>query len=130
MSNLGIIIGREFKERVAKKSFIITTILMPLFMLLLMAAPALIAMMSSPKERVLAVVDESNIVLPALVSAHPENIVIMPVAEPLDSVMHSDKYDAVLAVPADVTKTASATLYQHERANSAASSSKPCATSV
>lgn len=117
MSNLGIIIGREFKERVAKKSFIITTILMPLFMLLLMAAPALIAMMSSPKERVLAVVDESNIVLPALVSAHPENTVIMPVAEPLDSVMHSDKYDAVLAVPADVTKTASATLYQHESAS-------------
>ena len=37
MSNLGIIIEREFLERVKKKSFIITTILMPVLMLALMA---------------------------------------------------------------------------------------------
>ena len=30
MTNIGIIVGREFNERVRKKSFIITTILMPL----------------------------------------------------------------------------------------------------
>ena len=42
MSNLGIIIEREFLERVKKKSFIITTILMPVLMLALMAMPALV----------------------------------------------------------------------------------------
>ena len=36
MKKIGIIIAREFNERVRKKSFIITTILMPLLMLLVM----------------------------------------------------------------------------------------------
>ena len=34
-NNIGIIIHREFAERVAKKSFIITTLLMPVLMLLM-----------------------------------------------------------------------------------------------
>ena len=41
MNKIGIIIAREFDERVRKKSFIITTILMPLFMLFIMGAPTL-----------------------------------------------------------------------------------------
>ena len=40
MSNISIIIQREFNERVRKKSFIITTLLMPVLMIGLMAAPA------------------------------------------------------------------------------------------
>ena len=42
MSNISIIIEREYLERVKKKSFIFTTILMPVLMLALMALPALI----------------------------------------------------------------------------------------
>ena len=42
MSNISLNIQREFNERVRKKSFIITTILMPVLMLALMVAPALI----------------------------------------------------------------------------------------
>ena len=38
-NNLGIIVRREFMERVGKKSFIVTTLLMPLLMLLMMALP-------------------------------------------------------------------------------------------
>ena len=41
-SKIGIIITREFNERVRKKSFIVTTILMPVLMIGLMVAPALI----------------------------------------------------------------------------------------
>ena len=37
MSNISIIIQREFNERVRKKSFIITTLLMPVLMIGLMA---------------------------------------------------------------------------------------------
>ena len=48
-SKIGIIIGREFKERVAKKSFIITTIMMPVLMLAMMVAPALIMTLSLTK---------------------------------------------------------------------------------
>ena len=42
MSKIGIVIEREYMERVKKKSFIITTILMPMLMLVLMALPAII----------------------------------------------------------------------------------------
>lgn len=115
MSNhIGIIIEREFRERVVKKSFIITTLLMPVIMLLMMAAPALIAVMSTPSEKVLAVIDESNIVLPAIVSNHPENLVICPLAEPVDSALTNDKYDCVLFVGKDVAQKPKATLYMHD----------------
>ena len=56
-SPLSIIITREYLERVKRKSFIISTILTPLFMILLMIAPALIAMISTPEQKEIAVVD-------------------------------------------------------------------------
>lgn len=113
-NKIGIIIGREFKERVAKKSFIITTILMPVLMLAMMAAPALIAMMSSPQDRVLAVIDDSGIVFPALVEQHPENLTLAPVTEPLDSALRSEAYNGVLVVGKDVANTPVVTLYLHD----------------
>ena len=68
MSNISIIIQREFNERVRKKSFIITTLLMPLLMIALMAAPALIMQFSRGDEKVIAVIDESGLVAPKLQS--------------------------------------------------------------
>ena len=54
-SKIGIIIGREFNERVRKKSFIITTILTPLLMLGLMFTPMLISFYSkSDLKRILS----------------------------------------------------------------------------
>ena len=68
MSNISIIIGREFNERVRKKSFIITTLLMPVLVLALMAAPALIMRFSTGELKRIAVIDESGRVAPALES--------------------------------------------------------------
>ena len=68
MSQVSIIIGREFNERVRKKSFIITTLLMPLLMVALMAAPALIMQFSRGDEKRIAVIDESGLVAPRLES--------------------------------------------------------------
>ena len=68
MRNIGLIIGREFRERVYKKSFIITTLVMPLLMILLSAAPALIMEYASTETRHIAVVDESGIVASRLES--------------------------------------------------------------
>ena len=62
MNKIGLIIGREFNERVRKKSFIITTILMPVLMLLLMAAPALIMSFSQGDEKQIGVIDESSMI--------------------------------------------------------------------
>ena len=73
MSQVGIIIGREFNERVRKKSFIITTLLMPVLMIGLMAAPALIMQFSRGDEKVIAVIDDSGLVAPKLESELPLN---------------------------------------------------------
>ena len=62
MNKIGLIIGREFNERVRKKSFIITTILMPVLMIALMAAPALIMTFSQGDEKQIGVIDASNLV--------------------------------------------------------------------
>lgn len=68
MSNVSIIIQREFNERVRKKSFIITTILMPVLMLGLMAAPMLIMQYTRGDAKRIAVIDESGLVAPKLES--------------------------------------------------------------
>lgn len=68
MSNVSIIIQREFNERVRKKSFIITTLLMPVLMIGLMIAPAMIMKYSGGDEKRIAVIDESGLVAPQLQS--------------------------------------------------------------
>ena len=68
MRNISLIIGREYRERVYKKSFIFTTILMPLFMILMGAAPTLIMEFADSETRKITVVDESGIVAPHLES--------------------------------------------------------------
>jgi len=68
MSNISLIIGREFNERVRKKSFIITTLLMPVLMIALMVAPALIMEYSHGEQKRIAVIDRSGLVAGALES--------------------------------------------------------------
>lgn len=68
MSNTFIIIQREFNERVRKKSFIITTLLMPVLMIGLMVAPALIMEYSTGDEKRIAVIDESGVIASKLQS--------------------------------------------------------------
>ena len=60
MNKTGIIIAREFNERVRKKSFIITTVLMPVLMIALMAAPTLMMIFAKGETKTLLVVDESG----------------------------------------------------------------------
>lgn len=67
-SKIGIIIAREFNERVRKKSFIVTTILMPILMIGLMLAPALIMRYSRGETRLITVIDRSGLIAPQLES--------------------------------------------------------------
>ena len=68
MSSITLIIQREFNERVRKKSFIISTILMPVLMIALMVAPALIMEYSKGEQKSIAVIDPSGLVAPHLES--------------------------------------------------------------
>jgi ABC-2 type transport system permease protein len=59
MSKINLILSREFTERVRKKSFIITTLLTPILMIALMAAPTLIMMLGKTSTKKVVVVDNS-----------------------------------------------------------------------
>lgn len=69
MSQVSIIIGREFNERVRKKSFIVTTLLMPVLMLGLMLAPALMMRYASGQTKTIVVIDRSGLVAQHLESS-------------------------------------------------------------
>ena len=62
MGKIKIIAAREFNERVRKKSFIITTILMPIAFVAMMFVPALMMNLSSDKQKEIIVVDQSGLV--------------------------------------------------------------------
>ena len=99
-SKIGIIIRREFMERVTKKSFIITTLLMPVIMLALMIVPTLIALFSEGDDRTVLVVDDSGIIARNLEAAGPVSFAETDI--PLDSALNIDSVDAVLYIPADI----------------------------
>ena len=70
MKKLLLIIGREYFERVRNKSFIIVTLLMPIIMIAIMAAPTLMMLYGgkSEQKRVM-VVDRSGMVVDKLYSS-------------------------------------------------------------
>lgn len=82
MSQVGIIIAREFNERVRKKSFILTTLLVPLFMVALMAVPSLLMLYAGSDTKEIAVIDQSGVILPRLESN--EEILFTPCEAPLE----------------------------------------------
>lgn len=114
-NNLFIIIKREFMERVAKKSFIITTLLMPLLMLLMMVLPSLIMFFSTPSAKNVAIVDESGKIFPSLLKANNEDLTFVIVNEPFDSIVQDEDYYGVLSIPSDVIDNPSGVkLYLHD----------------
>lgn len=100
ISKVGIIIRREYMERVTKKSFIITTLLMPLLMLAMMFTPLLIAMFSEGDTRNLIVVDESGVIAPEMKSTTAFNIVNSDSS--WQQMFESEGANAVVFIPKDV----------------------------
>jgi ABC-2 type transport system permease protein len=69
---------REFKERVYKKSFIITTLLMPLLMVVISVAPTLIMVFAKGETKSISVIDNSGIVASRLESNDDVQFVTIP----------------------------------------------------
>ena len=105
MNKIRIIIAREFNERVRKKSFIITTILMPLLMLGLMAAPTLMMLFAKGDQKTLLVIDQSGVVTPQLESN--DEVAFTPFAGSLDEARADESVFGVLWIGEDVVKTPS-----------------------
>ena len=64
LSKIGLIIGREYSVRVKKKSFILTTILTPVFMAALILIPSLIMLYKGDDQKKVMFVDRSGLVQP------------------------------------------------------------------
>lgn len=100
---IGIIIQREYLTRVKKRSFIILTILAPLFFAALMFIPALLATNSDKfdKKRTIAVCDETTMFRGKFESTELNNFVTESRdIEELKKMVREEIYDAVLYIPA------------------------------
>ena len=67
--NIGTIISREYLTRVKKKSFLLTTFLVPVFFAAMCILPSVIMFMSEEKGKQIAVVDQSGIAMPYFVDS-------------------------------------------------------------
>ena len=59
MNKIGLIVEREFAERVRKKSFIVSTLLTPLFMIAMMVLPSVMMFKGNSDTKNLVVIDNS-----------------------------------------------------------------------
>ncbi len=69
LRNINTIISREYMTRVRKKSFLLTTFLVPIFFAAMCILPSVIMFMAKDKGKEIAVVDQSGIVMPYLVDS-------------------------------------------------------------
>ena len=69
MRKIYLIVAREFTERARKKSFIVTTLLMPLFMIGMMVAPSLMMLYGGSEQKQVVVIDKTGFVAERMVSS-------------------------------------------------------------
>lgn len=102
-----LILKREYLTRVKKKSFIITTLLVPIFMAALMFLPAYLATMDDKEERTIAVYDPTGLVLNQIEGNNFTKFHYIPEQEfnEVRKNFSGGKYYAVLYVPENILTT-------------------------
>lgn len=116
--NLSLIINREYSQRVRRKSFIISTLLVPIVFILLILAPILISEWSTPTRTRIAVIDDSGKILTLL---HSDEIVdLAPALQPFDSLSVAGNHDAILIIGRNIlANPGDVKLYTHGAAGTA-----------
>ncbi len=97
-----IIIRREYMERVSKKSFIITTILVPILMLAMALLPTVIMLFATGETKTIAVVDDSGIVLPQLKST--DDVKFIDAWTSQEEMLSNDSIYGVLVIDRNIVK--------------------------
>ena len=114
----GIIISREYLNKVKKKSFLITTFLVPILFAALCILPSLIMLGTKESSKNIAVVDNSGIVAPALENSETATYTLLEGQAPEDVKLKLESlgYDALLVIsPLDETqKTVTADVYSNK----------------
>ena len=109
MNKILLVIQREYLVRVRKKSFLYTTILIPLVIVGFYAAIFAIGVSGSHEKNKIAVIDEAGLFTPAIENAKGDEstyaIITDQSLEGLKSTYKSKGYDYILYIPpVDVTK--------------------------
>ncbi len=115
LHTIGIIIRREYLNRVKKKSFLLITFLAPVLFAALCTLPTIIMLKAKEEAKEIAVVDASGIVMPLLKDGETIHYTDKTGTDP-DSLKHAMKdlgFDAVLDISAvdPQEKTLTASIY-------------------
>lgn len=108
MNKTSIIIQREYLERVKKKSFILTTVLVPVLMLLLSVLPAVVMMMAGSDTKTVAVIDDSGLILPRLTDT--EEVHFIDAGQEGEGALATDSIYGVLIIDRNVVSRPSSSM--------------------
>ena len=118
MSRLGLIIQREYLQTVGKKSFILTTLLVPILSILLcVVAPIMLSSVRSNDEKVVAVIDQSlgQTYAPLIKDVDEFHFVTIAPQEAEDAhavyVAGDQDYYALVVIPASIDSTLEFSIY-------------------
>ncbi len=98
-NRLALIIEREYLERVRRKSFLISTILVPIVMIALMLAPAFFMAMGGSEQKTVTVVDGTGEIAGRLKGN--DEITFVSSDAPVDSLRADEANEAILVIGAD-----------------------------
>ena len=100
LNTTGIIISREYLNKVKKKSFLITTFLVPVLFAALCLLPTLIMLGTKESAKTIAVVDRSGIVAPTLENSETASYITLEDSdiEALKLSMKEQGYDGLLVI--------------------------------
>ncbi|MDE6513350.1 MAG: ABC transporter permease [Muribaculaceae bacterium] len=100
MNNTSLVIKREYLERVNKKSFIITTLIVPIVMVALMAVPTLIMLFAPSSDKNIAVLDNSGLILPQLKDT--DDVHFFAADAPQDEMLSNDSVYGLLIIDRNI----------------------------
>lgn len=119
MSKIGLVIAQEYKNRVAKKSFLVLTLLMPLLFVALIFTPIWLATLKDGEMKLVAVVDQTGKYESVFTDNDAYNFEL--IGDPIDSLRTSEKrsdYEAIVVISNDLATTPGAvTIYSEKQVN-------------
>ena len=117
MNKIILIIQREYLSRVKKRSFIIMTILGPILFAALLIVPGYLATKEDTQEKVIAVIDETNILTDVLSGSEYLKFEYINNAnvETLKESFPSSGYYAILYIPSNLLSNEKVMLYSDQQ---------------
>ena len=124
MNKIGLIIQREYLSRVKKKSFLIMTILAPILFAGLMIVPGYMATMGDKEDKIIAVIDETNILDGAIRNGEYLTFEYVDGVsfESLKENFSASGYYGILYIPSNILTTNKVQLYSDKQTTLSVSS--------